>query len=215
MNVWISMNNRNLAIFILWLFNVSACLGIYLGFKDWFIEKTTINLMLQLLLLVIIFPIRQKKEFLLFFAFFFIGFFVEVLGVKTGFPFGEYAYGENLGIKIIDVPLLIGLNWVLLAFAAGSISNYLPQKYFIPKILLGASLMVLLDVLMEPVVAQLDFWEFENNTAPFENYFSWFLIASLMQFLFQKMKIKGDKIFSLNLLGVQIFFFLILNILLK
>ena len=43
---------------------------------------------------------------------FLITYLTEVIGVKTGLIFGEYSYGNVLGIKLFDVPIIIGLNWV-------------------------------------------------------------------------------------------------------
>ena len=67
--------------------------------------------------LFVLYPSFRNKN-LRFFIWFLIGFLitfsVEVAGVKTGMLFGSYAYIENLGIKIFDVPLLIGLNWMML-----------------------------------------------------------------------------------------------------
>ena len=205
-------HKRVTGIFVIWLFNVSACIGIYLGFMNWFVEKTAINLIIQLLLLALIFPIRNKKEIQIFLIIFFIGFTVEVIGVKTGFPFGDYSYKSSLGLKLLEVPLLIGSNWVVLVFTTGAISNYIAPKYTGLRILSGATLMLLLDILMEPVVAQLNFWEFTPNLPPIENYISWFLLALFMHYLFQKSHIKGDQVFSLNLFAVQLIFFLFLNI---
>ena len=57
----------------------------------------------------------NKKHFLFFTLFcFLLGFSVEYIGVKTGILFGEYSYGENLGLKLFGVPLIIGVNWVIL-----------------------------------------------------------------------------------------------------
>ena len=43
-------------------------------------------------------------------------FVIEVAGVKTGQVFGNYAYGNSLGIKLLNTPLIIGLNWLLLTY---------------------------------------------------------------------------------------------------
>ncbi|MBK7882949.1 MAG: carotenoid biosynthesis protein [Chitinophagaceae bacterium] len=43
-----------------------------------------------------------------------IGIAVEIIGVKTGFLFGNYSYGIVLGPKIQSVPILIGINWFII-----------------------------------------------------------------------------------------------------
>ena len=39
-----------------------------------------------------------------------VTFFLEVLGVSQGFVFGPYYYGDVLGPKLFNVPVIIGLN---------------------------------------------------------------------------------------------------------
>ena len=54
-----------------------------------------------------------------------LGFFIEVIGVKTGFIFGSYYYGAAMGIKILAVPLLIGLNWSILVYSTSLVVQYM------------------------------------------------------------------------------------------
>jgi uncharacterized membrane protein len=46
------------------------------------------------------------------------GLLVEALGVRTGLPFGRYAYGDALGPKLLGVPLVIPLAWTWMAWPA-------------------------------------------------------------------------------------------------
>ena len=86
-----------------------------------------------------------------------IGFVIEVVGVKTGILFGEYYYGSVLGFKVLEVPLIIGLNWLVLSLATHSIIRVFLNNRF--SIICTASLlMVLLDLLIEPVAIKLGFW---------------------------------------------------------
>ncbi|HET8970310.1 MAG TPA: carotenoid biosynthesis protein, partial [Candidatus Nanopelagicales bacterium] len=43
-----------------------------------------------------------------------IGLAVEVLGVHTGLPFGEYAYTGRLGPAVLGVPVVIALAWAMM-----------------------------------------------------------------------------------------------------
>src|SRR5947209_2799209 len=61
---------------------------------------------------------RKNFSFLLRCALIFVaGWLIEWLGVHTGFIFGHYQYGNGLGFKIQRIPLLIGLNWLLLIYS--------------------------------------------------------------------------------------------------
>ena len=119
---------------------------------------------------------------------FILSIITEIIGVATGKLFGVYAYGQGLGIKIIDVPVVIGLNWVFLVYASnGIISKYTSKSA--PIIIGGASLMILYDILLEKVAPLMDMWEFSKNNPPINNYVVWFLLALLFNWAIQYFKI--------------------------
>ena len=107
---------------------------------------------------------------------FLCGLGVEILGVNTGYPFGQYAYGLALGPKIWETPLLIGINWLVLTYSAGIISLKFPVNPIF-KAMLGAMLMLFLDFLIEPAAIRLDFWSWEQTSIPPQNYVAWFIIS--------------------------------------
>ena len=53
---------------------------------------------------------RFIKLFFLLITCFLVGMLSEIIGVKYGFIFGEYSYGNALGIKFMGVPLIIGIK---------------------------------------------------------------------------------------------------------
>ena len=62
----------------------------------------------------------------------------------------------TLGAKILGVPVLIGVNWIILTFITGSLSSFLFKNKFL-SVLMGAVFMILLDLLIEPVAPLLGF----------------------------------------------------------
>jgi putative membrane protein len=206
-------NNNNLpidyqsiGINIIWLFHISAIIGISLGFFDFFIPKTALNLGIAFCLLLWIFPIDSIKKILATVLFFSVGMWVEYLGVNFGLLFGEYEYGANLGLKFKGVPWLIGVNWAMLVLITGAIANQFKIARFW-KVMIGASLMILLDLPMETAAPIFDFWEFTGGVAPLQNYIAWFLIAAVLHAVFQGLKITGNFHFSLHLYLCQFVFF--------
>ena len=136
-----------------------------------------------------------------------LGLITEILGVNYGLFFGEYSYGANLGPKIYGVPYVIGLNWVLLIIATGSLSDKLIKGKIINKILFASILMVLLDLLIEKIAPKLDYWEFVISPVPFSNYLWWFIFSIIFQYIFLKtVKTKEYKLSS-NILVIQFIFF--------
>ncbi|WP_299438351.1 carotenoid biosynthesis protein [uncultured Aquimarina sp.] len=137
---------------------------------------------------------------------------IEIIGVATGKLFGVYAYGKGLGIKIVDVPVIIGLNWVFLTYASNSIISKYTSKN-IPIIVGAASLMVLYDILLEKAAPLMDMWVFSKNDPPINNYIVWFLLALIFNWGIQKFKINTNNPPARWLFFVQFGFFIVLVIL--
>jgi len=196
--------------FLLTVIYVVGLLGFmgFLNIED-FEKLTPFNLLFSLIILLSHHKSWNPKTILFLFIIFFSGYLIELLGVKTSLIFGNYQYGESLGIKIFDVPLMIGVNWVMLVYAAGVIANLLPFPVWL-KIVLASLLMVLLDFFIEPFAMQYDLWNWENNTVPLKNYTGWFFCGLVMQSLFFFMKIEKQNVVAVWLYACQYIFFVIL-----
>ena len=203
-------NNKEflrLSIFILWLINVSGFFGILSDQKEFFLSTSPYVLTLTFLLLILNHELSDKKSKIGLMLIFTLGLITEILGVNYGLFFGEYSYGANLGPKIYGVPYVIGLNWVLLIIATGSLSDKLIKGKIINKILFASILMVLLDLLIEKIAPKLDYWEFVISPVPFSNYLWWFKFSIIFQYIFLKtVKTKEYKLSS-NILVIQFIFF--------
>ena len=198
--VWLSVG-------IIWLFHISAIIGISLGNFDWFIEKTPINLGLSFVLFLLIYPINTTKKFIALLLFFAGGMLAEWLGVNYQVLFGSYSYGHNFGPKLDGVPYLIGAYWAILTFITAGILDYTYFPYRI-KIISAAGLMVLLDFFMEKSAPAFHFWTFNGGMPTLENYWTWFLIGIIFQVIIKVFGIKGNQVFSLHLYAAQLCFFL-------
>ena len=99
------------------------------------------------------------------------------MGVNFNLIYGSYSYGENLGLKIYGVPLVICINWSLLTIVSADIAKLITQNKVL-RILIGALLMVLLDCLIEISAPRFDFWVFEDEIAPLQNYYAWFIVQA-------------------------------------
>jgi putative membrane protein len=196
-----------IAVGLLYLFHFSAIIGSGLGYQDWFIRKTPLNLSLIGLLLFVAFPLKSKKGLLLFVFYAFCGILVECLGVNYGLLFGEYTYGANLGPKIGGGPWSIGLNWAILVMITGELSNRFKLNMFL-RAVIGALLMVSLDLFMEHSAPLFDFWEFSSGIVPLSNYIAWFFISLFLQLIHQYSQLSGNHFFSLHCYLAQLIFFI-------
>jgi len=197
---------QNISIFVIWLFHISAIIGVTLGYFDWFATKTPLNLMVVTGLLILNFPLNKLKKLLLFSIIFILGMTVEWIGVHYDFLFGAYTYGDNLGPKFKDVPWLIGVNWAILIFICGAIANKLQASTFV-KILFGSFLMVLLDFFIEVPAGYFDYWHWELGYAPVQNFVAWYAISAGMLWLYNSFDMEGNFKFALNLYISQLIYF--------
>ena len=165
--------------------------------------------------------------FLLFMITCFItGLVVEIIGTQTGSLFGKYVYNDVLGPEWKDVPLIIGINWFIIIYCCGiSIQTLilkLPDPVSItgkPKsamkaasvIIDGALLAVLFDWIMEPVAVKLGYWTWLESTIPTFNYLTWFIVSALLLAVFHFSPFGKQNKFAVNLLLIQVMFFLVLR----
>ena len=196
---------RNISIFIVWLLNISGFFGVLSDEKDFFLSSTPYVLTTTLLLLILN-NYFNSRLYIRLFLIFLLGLAVEIVGVNFSFFFGEYEYGDNLGIKFFDVPVVIGFNWVLLIILTGNFAHKLFPKSIFFKVTLGSILMILLDLLIEISAPKLDYWEFTINPVPFSNYFWWFVFSILFHLIYQPIKNK-EYIVSTNILLIHFLFF--------
>jgi len=200
----------SISILVIWIFHLSGLLGILYGDSKWFVSATPLNLIISLVLLLLNSSDSNKTIVIAGIAFI-IGMFTEILGVNYGLIFGTYFYGEALGPKLLGVPILIGYNWAMVLIITASIAQKI-NKNFYTRIFLGVTLMLFLDLLIEPVAPDLDFWIFDSGIAPIQNYLGWVFVSFLLHFIYHKLKIKKNNNFSNHLYFLQILFFVLLLI---
>ena len=199
-------NKITISILIIWLFNLSGILGILSSYSDWFLRFTPLNLMIYVVLIIWNLEHKSKKFLIAFSIPFFIGILTEYLGVNYGLLFGTYSYGENLGIKIWGVPLMICINWALLTIITADLSRVI-HKNIIVRSFLGGLLMMILDLIIEVSAPRFDFWQFENNLIPLKNYVDWFIIGSIAHYLYNQISLKTNTKLSIHIFVAVTFFF--------
>jgi bisanhydrobacterioruberin hydratase len=151
------------------------------------------------------------KTIVCFLSIYIIAFIVEAIGVNTGSVFGYYEYGEGLGIKVFQTPLIIGINWLFLVYTTSALVDKLKFPAIV-KIILASFGMLLYDFVLEQVAPKLDMWHWKNGVIPFQNYLAWFTLAFLFHSLFKIMKVKIENKLALLILACQFLFFLLLFI---
>lgn len=193
------------------ILHLVGMIGMLSPWREFFIPLTPANLLLSMMALFAVIQPRTPVKALSLLAIFSIGFLAEWVGVHTGLLFGEYTYGKTLGLKISEIPLLIGVNWILVTASAYSIARGIGNSRLF-RIVFATVLMVALDYFIEPVAMELDFWTWEGNVIPFKNYIGWAGVSLLTTWIyhraFQDLEVRNTpKVLYFSMLG----FFVILN----
>ena len=203
---------RRTAIFLALLYAIGL-LGLASPYRAQWLPLTPLLLLITAALLFQHHPV-WSKSFVYFCAIaWLLSFLLEVLGVQTGHIFGTYRYGTHLGWCVGGVPLLIGLNWLMLVYAVGNMLAPLPSSSTL-KSVLGAALLVVLDGLMEPVAWQVGFWAWDSTQVPWQNYATWYLLAGALLQLFYATHTPPHNPFGVVVYTILLTFFGILGLLL-
>ncbi|MBN2351973.1 MAG: carotenoid biosynthesis protein [Spirochaetales bacterium] len=111
-------------------------------------------------------------------------FTLEAVGTATGLVFGFYRYGDALGPKLLDVPVVIGLLWCLITLGCIRLSLVLLRRFGRPGrrlTLLTAPLgCVFFDLCIEPHAGHLGWWRWSDGAVPLRNFIAWGAIAFLV-----------------------------------
>jgi putative membrane protein len=214
--VWRFLTNHRKATLLLLIFYAVGIAGmVFDTSRPLFISLIPFALLLSVFLLIINHKGSKNKRILIISTILYLtGFFVEVLGVNTGLIFGNYSYGSGLGLKVFNTPLMIGINWVLLIYTSASFLQSLRWKS--PAIILvGASMMLIYDLILEQVAPVMDMWTWSGPGVPIQNYISWWLIAALMHLLVATNRLNLKNKLALPVFLIQFIFFTLIFIFIR
>ena len=138
-------------------------------------------------------------------------FVMEATGVHTGDFFGHYSYGSIFSVKVLDVPIIITINWLVLILSVNEMMAGFTRKTLLHGLLV-AIVIVFFDFIMEPVAMHLGYWNWMGGVIPLQNYMAWFVIALIPSLLYHYFKIRINSIALKAYFISQFIFFLLLNV---
>lgn len=199
--------------FVMPLMHLTGLAGLFLSeSQELFKTLVPFHLVISLSMMMIFHQDWNRSFVIYCIVTYLIGFGIEALGIHTGLIFGHYQYGETLGWKVIGVPLTIGINWLALIYSAGIIMSGWTISDPL-KIIIATTCIVLLDMLIEPVAMKYDFWNWENNIVPVQNYIAWYIVTAGLLWFFQRAAFRKDNPIAFMYLLSQFSFFWGLNVL--
>jgi putative membrane protein len=185
---------------------VGTCLFLFQETRPLFKLLTPLSLILSLGVVLVFHRDWSRKWMLAFVIVFMASLLAEIIGVRTGLLFGEYVYGKTLGVKILDAPLMIGLNWLLLVYCTAAIANHASINKSV-RIFFGAGLMVVYDLVLEYVAPVMDMWSWEDPYPGLRNFIMWFLLSLGFHAWFQLSGLNHENKPARYLFGIQFLFF--------
>lgn len=110
----------------------------------------------------------------------------EILGVRTGLPFGDYVYGDGLGPSAAGVPLVVPLAWAMTAYPALIVARRLTRRHgpAVTALVAGWAL-ASWDLFLDPQMVEAGHWTWADPTpalpgspgVPVTNYVGWLLVS--------------------------------------
>ena len=115
-----------------------------------------------------------------------VGFVAEAVGVHTGLPFGDYAYAGSLGPRLLAVPLVVPLAWVMMSWPTLVVVRLLAPgpRAVAARALLGGVALAGWDLFLDPQMVDAGHWSWSGGAAlngiPLTNTLGWLLVGTLL-----------------------------------
>lgn len=110
-----------------------------------------------------------------------LGYATELAGVRTGRPFGHYAYTAKLGPGWRGVPFAVFSSWAMMSRPAWTVAGLLTRSRA-ARPLLAAGALTAWDVFVDPRMVRDGFWEWPGGGRyegiPAQNFLGWFVTAA-------------------------------------
>jgi putative membrane protein len=145
---------------------------------------------------------------------FLITFGLESVGTATGAIFGPYTYGPTLGFSLLNVPVVIAFNWLIVILGALAVAGRILSKPVFSALAAGC-FALLFDLVLEPVAIALDYWNWHSVTIPLRNYAAWFAVSFAAAYIYNRLGLKTPGVRLKNYVLIQFAFFAVLRIVLE
>ncbi len=126
-------------------------------------------------------------------AFAVVGFtwLLEVVGSKTGFPFGSYGYSSLLRPQLAGVPLVVPFAWLAMAVPAREVARVLGLRTVWQRVLVGSMALTAWDVFLDPQMVAEGYWRWAVDGwyrgIPLTNYVGWLIggavVMTILEFV--------------------------------
>lgn len=170
------------------------------------------SLFLLLAGLIVLLGTRRTRDLVTLLAVAALGFVIELIGVRTGLPFGAYRYTAILQPQLFGVPIVMAFAWmVLVAGIKDAVQGFGLARWL--EVLLGALWVTIIDLVIDPLAVNIfGYWHWRAPGIyygiPASNFVGWFL-TSLLGFALLVVRSKANDWSRRTALSIVMFFTLI------
>lgn len=123
---------------------------------------------------------------------------LETFAVKTGVPYGRFAYGPKIGFKVFDaVPWTVPFSWPPLVLGAFVLARSLSKNAF-ALMAFAALFLIAFDLVLDPGAVSQQFWTYNAGGlyygVPFSNFCGWVLSGFVGSWLLWQTTGKRDDV---------------------
>jgi uncharacterized membrane protein len=115
---------------------------------------------------------------------------LEAVGSRTGWPFGEYDYGDALRPAVAGVPLAVALAWWAMAVPAREVAARLSPAGW-RRVALGAVALTAWDVFLDPQMVDEGYWTWTGGgpwrDVPLSNYAGWLVASAVVMVVLDRL----------------------------
>ncbi len=123
-----------------------------------------------------------------------IGLLAEVVGTRTGLPFGDYTYADTLGPKIAGVPVVIPLAWAMMSYPCLLAARRLTTGPLLTPVV-AAFALASWDLFLDPQMVAEGHWRWTIDgpvlkgieNVPVQNAVGWMLVAFVLMLVLDRL----------------------------
>lgn len=192
---------------VLVVLQLVGIIGLHSGaYGSWFEQIAWVNMLISFVLVLGMYSRWPGLQIVFAGVALVVAMAAEIIGVQRGWLFGDYHYAGIAGPWLLGVPLVIGLNWVLLSICTGTLAAAL-FHHTAARIIAAALLMVGIDILLERFATAHHLWVWEHGgIPPLMNYVTWAVVAMVLQSLYVALwRDHGNKAAIIYLIVLSLF----------
>jgi uncharacterized membrane protein len=124
-----------------------------------------------------------------------IGLLAEVLGTRSGLPFGTYSYATTLGPEVAGVPVVIPLAWAMMSYPALLVGRRLVTGPLLTPVVAAVAL-ASWDLFLDPQMVGEGHWHWTLSgtpvlvgitNVPLQNFVGWLLVSLVLMLLLDRL----------------------------